>query len=70
MFVLWNVANQTFVDLKNTKGFSVDETQLSNGIVTLTVLKKIYRSYACNVVFPGGHPIVSNSIEEEFEGTT
>ena len=65
MFVLWNVANQTFVDLKNIIGFFVDETQLSEGIVTLTVLKKIYNSYACNVVFHGGHPIVSNTIEEE-----
>lgn len=65
--VVWNVPGFNNIDLRNYQGHEVNG-QPAEGSVTVSINSSMkYATYACNVLFPGGHPMVSDSVNE---GTT
>ena len=66
LFVNWNVPGSPFVDLSTMDGHTVDMTTIAIGHVTAHVdARRKFASYACNVVYPDGDLLTSNTIQEE-----
>lgn len=69
LFVHWILPDYVNVNLDTFGGHRVNDNQIKNGIVTVNIDAEMkFASYACNVVYPGGIPQVSNTVQEE--GTT